>query len=61
MYIQIKRVRNAEKLDEYIPRVFILLVEVHGNCLDLEEEHMSGLDLEEASENCNYLVKGGAY
>jgi hypothetical protein len=36
-------------------------VEVHGNCLDLEEEHMSGLDLKEASENCNYLVKGGAY
>jgi hypothetical protein len=31
------------------------------NCLDLEEEHMSGLDLKEASENCNYLVKGGAY
>ena len=65
MYIQIKSdegVLNAWKAVRIHSESFVYtLLEVHGNCLDLEEEHMSGRDLKEASENCNCPVKGGAY
>jgi len=58
LYIQIKSdegVLNAWKSVRIHSKSFFYTL---GNFLDLEEEHMSGLDLKEASENCNCLVKG---